>query len=593
MRDPQVLEVTIDTATHLTKLVAAYGIYAILILFMFYQQSRERKCLAEAKNPQQEAYYRRRSSVVLGVTILLAIFACITWFYATFRYKPKVVVEGQVGNLLEQKTMPSKIGDPPRITYQIDAYTSDGRFYSGKRGGESGASLTGDFEWALTSRRGVRTLHLIFKREFSAIKSDSQDFQIATLGPQPPLPKIERFITKHATIRFRDLQEAMDSQIRMEYQSNSDIREIGSLLLYTEEGTKPIPWVPEDGGSSVEAAPEEQSTFFGIGTAWAEGEQPRVVFGTQGEVSEAVYRSLKVFLESEDLGQQVKARETLVEGGARSFPTVERLLVEPASEPNSQNRLVHNVASAIEKLASSDTRIPPSLNLALARSLYNLGDYELAAQFFSRVPESQKLPLQESHQRALAYLNAGRYEKAQGEFVRLLGETEKSGQISIITTNLGTVYSRQGRWEDAITAYRKALSLDSKNITAIYNLGSVETKLGNYAEAEKIFRRGYEIDPSNPFILNGLAYAWAQQEKNLETALSYAEKALATNPENSEFLDTKGWVLYKRGQPRQAIEYLDKALRKRPGSEEIKSHVDTVRKEISNAAARQSRQGAS
>ncbi len=594
MKDAQVLEVTVDTATQLTKLVAAYGIYAILILFMFYQQSRERKCLAEAKTPKQEAYYRIRASVVLGVTIFLAILASVTWFYATFVYKPKIVIEGQVRNLREQKVMPKSLGDPPRVAYQLDAYANDGRFYSGKLSEESVDSSTGDLKWALTSNRGVRTLHLIFKRELSAIQSDGLDFQTPTLGgEQPPLPKIERADIKYATIRFRDLEESLDGHIRLDYRPSSDIQEIGSLILVHEGGTQPIPWASEGGGAPPTPTPATGSAFLGTGVAWAQRGQPApVVFGARGEVSEEVYRNLKTFLEGEDLKQQVVARDTLVRADARSFPAVERLLGEPAPDPNSRSRLVHNVADAVAKIESSRTRIPSSLSLTLARSLFNLGDYELAAAYFSRIPDSQELPLQESHQRALAYLNAGRYAQAEKAFVRLLQETGKTSERSTITTNLGTVYSREGKWQDAITSYRRALALDPKNLAAIYNLGNVEMKLGNSAEAERLFRQGYGIDPQNPFILNGLAYAWAQQGKNLETALSYADKALATNPENPQFLDTKGWILYKRGQPRQALEHLDKALRKQPGSEEIKSHADTVRREL-NAAARTSRPGAS
>ncbi len=578
MNDPQTVEITVGTASQLTKLLATYGIYALVILYMFYQQKVERNSLAAAKNPKDETYYRKRGTVVLGVTILLSVLAAGVWFYGTFLYKSKVVIEGRVRNLPEHKELPARLGDKPMVLYRLDALRGDGRFYSSRATSLGDSNL--DLEWALITPRGLNTVQLMFQQEFCTLESDPQDFQIATLDQQAFGTRLQRGAPiKIATIDFRAYEKFLDEPIQLVYEPAASVKEIGKLFIVHEKGKTPIPW-DEGNPISLQPSPPAKSAFLGMGVAWAQGQEPSQIFGLRGEVSPEMFQRLKQYLESEDLKQQVVAQDALVQGGARSFPMAKKLLQAASADPPARNRLVHNIASAIGTIETLRTRIPWDLSLALAQALYELGDYELSARFFSKIPDSQELPTRESHQRALAYLNAKRYNEAEREFLKLLQESGNADQRSRITTNLGTVYSREGKWEDAITVYRRALSLDSKNVTALYNLGSIEMQLGNYAEGEKLFAQGHAINPENPSVLNGLAYSYAQQGKNLDLALTYVNQALATNGENPQFLDTKGWVLYKSGQPRLALSYLEKALQKVPADKEIKAHRDEVRRAL-------------
>ena len=47
---------------------------------------------------------------------------------------------------------------------------------------------------------------------------------------------------------------------------------------------------------------------------------------------------------------------------------------------------------------------------------------------------------------------------------------------------------------------------------------------------------------------NDLGYLYAEQGKNLEKAETMIRKAVADEPENSAYLDSLGWVLFKRGK---------------------------------------------
>ena len=59
---------------------------------------------------------------------------------------------------------------------------------------------------------------------------------------------------------------------------------------------------------------------------------------------------------------------------------------------------------------------------------------------------------------------------------------------------------------------------------------------------------------------NDLGYEWTDQGKNLSAAESLIRTAVAAEPDNQSFLDSLGWVLYKRGKFDEARKYLELAV---------------------------------
>jgi tetratricopeptide (TPR) repeat protein len=66
--------------------------------------------------------------------------------------------------------------------------------------------------------------------------------------------------------------------------------------------------------------------------------------------------------------------------------------------------------------------------------------------------------------------------------------------------------------------------------------------------------------PKNSSVLNNLAYTLAQNDEKLTEALEYARAALEQNPNEANYLDTYGYVLYKNGRHAEAAESLAAAL---------------------------------
>jgi Tfp pilus assembly protein PilF len=81
------------------------------------------------------------------------------------------------------------------------------------------------------------------------------------------------------------------------------------------------------------------------------------------------------------------------------------------------------------------------------------------------------------------------------------------------------------------------------------------------------------LNPNDANSLNNLAWVLLEEApdelRNRTEAERLAEKAVSLDPENSYALGTYGTVLLRRGQPREAIGYLERALtHQRPENDE-------------------------
>jgi len=73
--------------------------------------------------------------------------------------------------------------------------------------------------------------------------------------------------------------------------------------------------------------------------------------------------------------------------------------------------------------------------------------------------------------------------------------------------------------------------------------------------------------------LNSLGYILADCDVDLDRAEELCKKALSFLPNYYAYLDSLGWIYYKKGNLKLAKKYLKKAYQKNPNSEEIKKHI--------------------
>ena len=126
---------------------------------------------------------------------------------------------------------------------------------------------------------------------------------------------------------------------------------------------------------------------------------------------------------------------------------------------------------------------------------------------------------------------------------------------------LGEMFVELKQEDRAIAEYQKILSIRPDNAAIYTMIGILEDSRKNYDAAADSYRKALEKDQNSTFAANNLAYMYAEQGKgNLDEALRMAQGVVQKNPNIAGFIDTLGWVYYKKNLYDLAADQLQKAV---------------------------------
>ena len=128
-------------------------------------------------------------------------------------------------------------------------------------------------------------------------------------------------------------------------------------------------------------------------------------------------------------------------------------------------------------------------------------------------------------------------------------------------SGLAALYINSKQEDRAIAQYQKIISLRPDNATPYTLIGILEDQRKNYDVAAENYRKALEKDPNAVIAANNLAWLFATTGKgNLDEALRLAQGVVQKNPNIAGFIDTLGWVYYKKNLHTAAVEQLRKAV---------------------------------
>jgi tetratricopeptide (TPR) repeat protein len=170
------------------------------------------------------------------------------------------------------------------------------------------------------------------------------------------------------------------------------------------------------------------------------------------------------------------------------------------------------------------------------------------------------------------FFRDGRMDEAIEQYQKALGIWPR---YVLARNNLGNVFLRNGRVDEAIEQYQKALALQPGDANTHDNLGNALLKKGQVDEAIIHFRQALALQPddgaTHDYLGNGLL-----KKGQVDEAMAHFQKALAIQPDNAEFHNNFGNALLGKGKPDEAIEQYQKALALRPVSAEFHNNLGTV-----------------
>jgi predicted Zn-dependent protease len=98
------------------------------------------------------------------------------------------------------------------------------------------------------------------------------------------------------------------------------------------------------------------------------------------------------------------------------------------------------------------------------------------------------------------------------------------------------------------------IASDPLNVGALKMAADIEVARGNHPAAIARYRSWLELDGSSVLALNNLAYLMAIDSP--DEALKLAQQAVELAPDDAAVRDTMGWVYYRKGIYRSAVEHL-------------------------------------
>jgi len=161
---------------------------------------------------------------------------------------------------------------------------------------------------------------------------------------------------------------------------------------------------------------------------------------------------------------------------------------------------------------------------------------------------------------ALIYSTQKKFDEAASQYEWLLQSASKDNPDNIeIYMYLAQLYYAEHQYAKAIVQFQKILELKPKDTQSLYLLGSLYLETGKRQDAYAIFKKVLDQDPDHDGALNSLGYMYAEDGIHLDEALSYVQRAIAIDGSNGAYYDSLGWVWYKKGQYKKALEALQQA----------------------------------
>lgn len=161
---------------------------------------------------------------------------------------------------------------------------------------------------------------------------------------------------------------------------------------------------------------------------------------------------------------------------------------------------------------------------------------------------------------AIAAMADGRWDDATAWSGRL-GDVSRLTEPATYFNLKGRLLVRRGKIVAAEKlAARLGKQYPEQAADLAYEWAMLLGRIGRERASEQALVAAIERFPNHANMANALGYTWADRGERLDEAHTLIERALKSDPENAAYLDSMGWVLYKQGDFRAAVEYLRAAV---------------------------------
>ena len=147
---------------------------------------------------------------------------------------------------------------------------------------------------------------------------------------------------------------------------------------------------------------------------------------------------------------------------------------------------------------------------------------------------------------------------------------------------LGALYEEMESYDKAVVTLKKGLEIQPDSVRLHFRLGVVYDKAGDKKTCIEEMKAIIAIDPTHAEALNYLGYTYAELGTNLDEAEDLIKRAMKHKPNDGYITDSLGWVYYKKGLYKKAINLLEEAVSLTPDDATILEHLGDAHMKANN-----------
>jgi tetratricopeptide (TPR) repeat protein len=204
--------------------------------------------------------------------------------------------------------------------------------------------------------------------------------------------------------------------------------------------------------------------------------------------------------------------------------------------------------------------------------LYRQKKYRDALNFFLEVSVDDDDQAILSYYLGLCYTHLGKHDEALLYLEQVVNSDIGFLHIYQARMIMGYIYAVSGRYRLAEFELNRLLEDGYESAKVYAALAYAVHAQGRTAPAISNLEKALRIDPDNTNALNSLGYILAENGIQLQAARDYCRRALTVRPDNAAYLDSLALVERRLGNLQQAKELYEKALRLSNGRPDIVDH---------------------
>ncbi len=179
----------------------------------------------------------------------------------------------------------------------------------------------------------------------------------------------------------------------------------------------------------------------------------------------------------------------------------------------------------------------------------------------------------------VAHFNLGNVLRQEGKMDEAIPHYQKAVQIrpdySQAHNNLGKALLLKGKVDEAISHLQQALQIRSDYPETRVNLGEALFRKGKVDEAIVQYQIALQINPGYADGYFGLGIAFLQ-EGRVDEAIGPFQRVLQINPNNADAHANLGNILMQKGEVDEAITHFEKALQIRPNYAQAHNNLGNI-----------------